>query len=384
MSTPSIRNPRGIAYAAAIVSIALTISSCGSTEASAPAVPMEAVMHAVHDYGRDHKDATSSISASSGDASTSLLSVNSEPAETMEHYEANINSLLAHGDFQTLEKIATQNRGEKARLAGGVWKTYAFFDAVATPLHGDAEDSDYERQIATVQKWVAANPKSASARLALANAYLGYAFYARGTEYAKSVSSEDWSDFRRRAGLAKRALLEAAQLEERDREWFDAMLQVAHDEEWSRAQYREVFDEAAGFEPGYYHYYRRYALDLLPQWYGKPGDVQAFAADVAAHHPEPDSSILYFEIVSTLACYCQESMEALPATSWPKVKQGYADIQRLYGTSNLKANRYALFAVAAQDKSAAVGAIAAITSPEMEVWMNEQTFEGVRGWVNAP
>jgi hypothetical protein len=77
-------------------------------------------------------------------------------------------------------------------------------------------------------------------------------------------------------------------------------------------------------------------------------------------------------------------MEALPATSWPKVKQGYADIQRLYGTSNLKANRYALFAVAAQDKSAAVAAIAAITSPEMEVWRNEQTFEGIRGWVNAP
>ena len=39
--------------------------------------------------------------------------------------------------------------------------------------------------------------------------------------------------------------------------------------------------------------------------------------------------------------------------SWEKIKQGYAAIDRLYGQSNLKANRFAYMAYLLGDKAAA-------------------------------
>jgi hypothetical protein len=332
---------------------------------------METVMKAIHEYGRGH-ESVSPPAASSG------------PQPTEEEYEATINNLLAHEDFTQLEKIASQNRAESIRLAGDIWKTYAFFDAMAAPPHGEVQkDSSFEIEIAAVKKWVAAYPDSATARIALAHAYLGYAAFARGTEYADNVSNSQWRHYHARTGLAKQALLEAALRRDRDRGWYNAMLRVAHDESWDEKPYRELLDQAAAFEPNFYHYYRTYANDLLPQWGGQPGDLQAFAEEVAANRPEPDSSILYFEILSALDCYCQQSMDALASTSWPKMKQGYSNIKQLYGTSNLKANRYALFAFAAKDKLAAQEAFADISTREPNIW-DANAFESVRNWANSP
>jgi hypothetical protein len=118
----------------------------------------------------------------------------------------------------------------------------------------------------------------------------------------------------------------------------------------------------------------------LPEWYGEAGDVQAFGEEIATHRAEPESSIFYFEIVGTLTCYCRTGMEALSQTSWPRTTQGYANMQRLYGTSNLKANRFAFLAFVAQDKAAAREAFASIKAPALGIWNSDEVFNGVRAW----
>jgi hypothetical protein len=171
--------------------------------------------------------------------------------------------------------------------------------------------------------------------------HTAYAALARGTGLADSVSDANWKRFYTRVAQAKKVLLEAAALKDKDVDWFDVMMQVSHCEGWDRARERELFDQAIAFEPSYYHIYRRYANYLLPQSYGQAGEVQSFGDEVAALRPEPENSIFYFEIVGTLSCYCTTGMDALSQTSWPRTKQGYANLQRLYGKSNLKANRFA-------------------------------------------
>jgi hypothetical protein len=54
--------------------------------------------------------------------------------------------------------------------------------------------------------------------------------------------------------------------------------------------------------------------------------------------------MLYFQIVSSLACYCKPDFEDLHRISYPIAKRGYANITRFYGTSNLNANRFAFMA----------------------------------------
>jgi len=107
---------------------------------------------------------------------------------------------------------------------------------------------------------------------------------------------------------------------------------------------------------------------------------ETVADEIAASRPEPESSIFYFEIVGTLSCYCTTGMDALKQTSWTRTKQGYTNLKRLYGTSNLKANRFAFLAFVAKDRSAANEGFASITEPNFDIWNNRQVFEYARMW----
>jgi len=355
----------------AIALVAVSVSSCGHTQAASPAVPTKTIMKTVRDYGRGHQSAISPAPAS-------------VPEETDEQYAGSINNLFVHENFVELEKIEQRNRIEKGRVAGGIWKSSSFFTAIALPRGEEIKDSDYDFRLSIAKKWVAAYPGSATARVALADIYTAYADSARGTGHADSVSDANWKLFYSRVAQAKQVLLEAAAMKDKDAHWFDVMMQVSHSEGWDPTQERELFDQAIAFEPSYYHFYRRYANYLLPQWYGQPGDVQAFGEEIAAHREEPESSIFYFEIVGTLTCYCKTGLEALSKTSWPRTKRGYANMQRLYATSNLKANRFAFLAFVAHDKSAAREAFTSITAPELDIWNSDEVFDMVHTWAAGP
>ena len=180
--------------------------------------------------------------------------------------------LLVQEDFAQLEKIARQDRIEKGRFLGGVWKTYALYNGTGMPVSAETStDSDYR-------------------------------------EYARYVS---------------------------------------------------------------------------PQWYGERGDILTFAEETSSRIPEPSGSMLYFQIVSSLACYCKPDFEDLHQISYPIAKQGYANITRFYGTSNLNANRFAFMATTFKDQPSAHEAFAAISSMDMEIWYEESIVNNSRDGANA-
>jgi hypothetical protein len=106
--------------------------------------------------------------------------------------------------------------------------------------------------------------------------------------------------------------------------------QIALAQNWDKQQARELFDQATAFAPRFYHFYREYANFLLPKWYGEEGETQAFAEEASSHLPDPDGSILYFEIASLLACQCDKARDSLEGMSWPRVN-GLAQRCRLSG-----------------------------------------------------
>jgi hypothetical protein len=328
-------------------------------------------MKTIHDYGRGH---SSSLSPGSS----------TKPTETENVYGARISDLLVQEDFAQLEKTAQQNRTERGRLLGGIWKTFAFYEGFGKPSKGQESAAFYDQQIARAKKWIAAYPDSTTARLALAHLYLNYAAFARGTGLADTVSESQWSQFNTRSAQAKAILLEASTLKEKDPAWYYGMQLIALDEGWSKASARELFDQAAAFEPDYYHYYRQYSNYLLPQWYGESGDVVAFADEVSKRVPDPQGSMLYFYIIGTITCYCREDMEELSHISYSMAKQGYDSVSRLYGTSNLNANRFAFLAVTYNDRESAREAFDAITEPNLEIWYRQEVFDTYRNSANAP
>jgi len=329
-------------------------------------------MKTIHEYGR---------------GSSGLLSPGSstKPNEADDVYLSRIGKLAAQEDFAQLEKIAQQDRTEKGRLLGAVWKIQSFYDGASRPVSGGRlKDADYALQVARIKKWIAAYPDSTAAHLTLAFLYLNFASFARGTDHADKVSDSQWGDYNSRTAQAKAILLEASKLKEKDPFWYYAMLLVAHNEGWDKAHFRELFDQAVTFEPNYYHYYRAYANYILPQWYGEPGELQDFANEVSSKMLEPNSSMTYFQVMSSNACYCQEALKDLPNIDYPKFKQGYNNVARLFGVSNLNANRFAFVAAMFKDQESAHEAFAEIKKMEPEVWYTQQVFDAASGWANAP
>jgi len=95
--------------------------------------------------------------------------------------------------------------------------------------------------------------------------------------------------------------------------------------------------------------------------------------------------MLYFELTESVACQCDLERDTLQGISWPKVKEGYANLERLYGTVNVKNNRYAYMAYMSRDKTAAEHAFALIgDNPDHGVWHDQHAFDTAKGWATAP
>jgi len=82
-------------------------------------------------------------------------------------------------------------------------------------------------------------------------------------------------------GEVGKAVQLAAGLKAKCPHWYVVLQSVARTQGWEKAHVRALFEKAVSFEPDYYHYYREYALYLLPKWYGEEGEAEAFAEEVS-------------------------------------------------------------------------------------------------------
>jgi hypothetical protein len=254
------------------------------------------------------------------------------------------------------------------------------------PTGDNATDGDWKAQIDALKAWVAARPESAAARIALADAYGGWGYKARGGGSADTVTDEGWRLYNERYAMAASVLVDAAKLKEKSPYWYSVMGYVARAQGWSKSQAKELLDAAVAFEPGYYHVYRQYANFLLPKWYGEQGDAQAFAEQVSAQIGGEEGDFVYFELATTLACGCDTSEDKaeLQGLSWPRIKSGYAAMEHLYGDSNLKMNRFAYLAVIENDQPTAAATLAVIGDNwNRDAWPDQLHFLEAKAWAEG-
>jgi hypothetical protein len=310
------------------------------------------------------------------------------PAEDpQDAFELEVHKLLYAGDYDALENLAARIRNQKERFPGGSWKLWAFYEATGRGLYVPVQPSDgiWTAHIARLRAWSTARPESVTARIALAEAYKEYGFFARGSEYADRVPTENWKPFEERAETARRTLVEAGKLKQKCPHWFEVMQEVALAQNWPKPRARALLEEAIAFEPDYSHYYREYAEFLLPQWNGAPGEVEQYAEDVSRRVGGKKGDILYFEIATFIYCgQCGPQPEGPPRMSWQKIQAGYRSLREMYGISRLKLNRFARVASVFNDAFAAEGAFAEIGENwDQSVWFTHKYFIDVRYWAQA-
>ena len=360
--------------------VCLAGNSCRRTHASAH-IDSAALLQIVRAYNPSKQASPAPTTASR----PAQPKISTENLQTEQEYESPIKQDFSQAKFDQLEKAASEARMGKGRVIGGVWKLYDFYDAIGkTFIREHPDESDWNIYFDSLKQWIAAKPESAAARLSLAHAYMAYAWDARGRGYADSVTDKGWELFGDRIAMASATLAEASRLKEKDPYWYELMQMLALDQGWDKSQARELLEQAAASEPGYYHYYREYANFLQPRWYGEEGEVEAFAEEISNRVGGQEGDFLYFEIASLLACQCDPDKNALQSMSWPKIKLGYAALEQLYGVSDLKRNRFASMAVKAGDKPAAREAFANIGDNwDKSVWVSNAKLEYARTWAKS-
>jgi hypothetical protein len=297
----------------------------------------------------------------------------------IQNFIGSVQSLLKHEKFDQLDAMADAELSKRERFPGGDWKLQSLqmmlqYPSSAQP--GPPSDADYERRIALLQKWITHNPSSATARIALAGTYLGWAWKARGAGYADQVTDEGWRLFQERAALARAALQDASRLSTVSPEWFDQMITVEAAEGFDKLKMRELVDKAMAVEPDYYYVYQNYANFLLPRWYGDPGDAQRFADEISNRLGGARGDMMYFEIAVSMDCGACGGEQPLRSMDWSRVKRGFAATEKTYGISTYKLNQMALAAKDAGDYALAATLFERIGENwSVGVWKSKADFE---------
>lgn len=315
-------------------------------------------------------------------ASNGLASVVKDPPELLEFTES-VRLMLWKEDFAGLDKVADDLRKTKQQWPGGAWKLSTLYDALQDLSGGGAStDDQWQQHIARLQRWIKARPQSITSRVALANAYYEYAWQARGSGYANSVTDQGWHLFEQRLQQAGQTLMDAAELPAKCPQWYFVMQKVTVASSGGKERARAVFEKAIEFEPDYFGYYRLLAWDLQTKWDGAPGDIGAFANESYRRVGGKKGAVIYFEIASSLCNYCGDF--SADEFSWPKLKEGFAALQELYGVSPLRVNRFAYLAATYQDKAAAAQAFERIgDTPDLTVWGTRARFDAHRTWAGV-
>jgi len=312
---------------------------------------------------------------------SSVIRAAADSAAARDKYAAAWSQILLKDGFDVIETEATVLLATKARFDCGVWKLTYFMKGLSMPQ--GSSPIQWERHFEALDQWEKAYPGSPVQRAAKASLLVSYAWNARGTDYAHSVSEEGWALFKER--------LESA------REIFDSLSR----KDWSPYTYARwitlamglglpavevdgVFNEGAGRWPDYAELYATEARRRLPRWYGAPGEWERWLNDRT--QPETD---LTDEIYARTAWAQSTAYEPLKENifkegnaNWERVQRGFEAMRRKYPHSWLNLNAYAKMAGLANDRPKAAALMKEITGHEdMGYWVSWENYGYFEDWV---
>lgn len=295
-------------------------------------------------------------------------------------YRSSVRRLVELEDFKQLDCIADSIRTNQTRFPGGKWQLYSFYRG-ASDVPGHATEEDWNNLVGHLQKWTSANPKSITAPVALAEAYVHFAWHARGDGYGDTVTESGWKLFGQRIEKAKAVLDAAPSFPTKCPHWYASMQSVARAQGWDREQSMDLLKQATASSPDYYYYYRSFATYILPKWGGQEGDAATFAQQSADRVGGTKGDILYFRIGEGIVCACDEP--EFKRLSWARLQKGYEAVEKQYGWSVADLNVLALMATKNGDSVVADTAFKRIgDNYDIEKWITEDFFNQMRTWAS--
>jgi Domain of unknown function (DUF4034) len=270
-------------------------------------------------------------------------------SEEMDEIKTQAAALLEATNFDGLDELAAKFRSSKECYANGTWKLVNVYDGLVPSAN--TPNDEWEDRIAVLQDWIAAKPDSITARVGLANVLVNYAWRARGSGYANTVTDEGWRLLGERLNQAMKVLNEAESLKEQCPYYWIVKMRAALGLQMDKDQFNDIFNQAVNFAPDFEPLYLQRAIYLLPRWNGAEGELETDLEKSADRIGGDDGDMLYTQVIwgvhdraSSTNVFKENHF------SWPRVDRGFAVIEKRFPDSLAAKSERAYLAAYAGDR----------------------------------
>jgi membrane protease YdiL (CAAX protease family) len=278
-----------------------------------------------------------------------------------------------------LEALAQELRSSRETLDGGTWLLSSFYDAAVLVPRGDVAAAREAMDFYT--EWARVHPTNITAQVCLAYAYTHYAWNARGSGYSNTVSEEGWRLFSERLETAWEVLEAAEKLPQKCPGWVSVAQRVGLGQNWDRARYFKMVDEAVRQEPTFGSFYTKACYWLLPRWHGETGDFESWLAQLADGRPGKEGDLYYAHLVwmADRVGFREEIVFDQDRLDWVRTKRGFQAWLEEKPDNLMVRFEFLSLAMVANDLATARQQLDFLGGkywPDM--WENEEEYEKVR------
>jgi hypothetical protein len=268
-----------------------------------------------------------------------------ESAESKDRKEirARAKELFAAKSYDDLEKFAHQYRSSRDIYPDGMSKLREVYTGIS-PGEG-ATEADWKSHLDRLHTWIGTKTNSITARMALADALISYAWKARGSGYANTVTQDGWKLMGKRLAESVQAVKDAATLPEQCPRRWSSLMSAALGLGVEKPQYEALYKKAVGSETNFAAgYCSSMAYYLLPRWHGAPGEMEAFVEKTADKIGGDDGDVFYARV----AWYMQSVLDNAftdSKLSWERADKGYQILEKRFPDSIMVKNQRAFLAL---------------------------------------
>jgi hypothetical protein len=302
--------------------------------------------------------------------------------ESKEMFDRNrlANNLIEATNYDELDELAEKFRSSKECYATGVWKLNDIYGGLVPS--DKALEVDWQNRIAALQDWVDAKPDSITARVSLANVLVNFAWKARGSGWANTVSDEGWRAFGNRLHQAMKVLNAAENLKVQCPYSWTVKMRAALGLQMDKNQFNDIFHQAISYDSDYETAYLQRAVYLMPRWYGGDGELEADLEKSANQMGGDDGDMLYARVVWGLhARASSPNVIEENHFSWPRIDKGFAIIEKRFPDSLAAKSERAYLAAYADDVQKTREYLAQTQGKaDLVVWRTQDEYLRIANW----
>jgi membrane associated rhomboid family serine protease len=257
--------------------------------------------------------------------------------------------LFMSGDYATLDRWMAQSADSIADLSDGT-STLEGIVAGLTTLF-DYGPLEILPALGRTADWQQRVPNSIYPTLIQSLIFQSWAWGARGTGYANTISPQAWAIFAQRTEMSATGLREIVERANTNPLWYELSLRVGLDQAQPLEDLRSIFKRGVTEEPDYWPLYRNMLRILMPRWGGSYDDVNRFIHGESSSVMSGRDFAKYARLYWTYSSLEDDDAPLFSGSlaTWSTMKEGFEQLQRQHPTSDVILNAYAKFACMAGD-----------------------------------